>query len=112
MKDFSENLTSEFNIKIFFLISPILFSPNIRRSCLEAPLILGVSPLILGVYTPNFRGDSPKIRGDTPKIRGASRHQHRIFGEKSIGEIKKNIFILNSDVKFSEKFLNKKLLTF
>ena len=48
----------------------------------------------------------------TPKIRGASRHERRIFGEKSIGEIKKNIFILNSDVKFSEKSFNKKLLTF
>ena len=48
----------------------------------------------------------------TPNFRGASRHERRIFGEKSIGEIKKNIFILNSDVKFSEKFLNKKLLTF
>ena len=39
-------------------------------------------------------------------------HERRIFGEKSIGEIKKNIFILNSDVKFSEKSFNKKLLTF
>ena len=71
----------------------------------------GGTPNFRGV-TPNFRGDSPKIRGDTPKIRGASRHERQIFGEKSIGEIKKNIFILNSDVKFSEKSFNKKLLTF
>ena len=28
----------------------------------------------------------------TPNFRGASRHERRIFGEKSIGEIKKNYF--------------------
>ena len=52
------------------------------------------------------------MSGGTPNFRGASRNERQIFGEKSLGEIKKNIFKLNSDVKFSVKFFNKKLLTF